>query len=245
MRRIAISDIHGCLNSFHYLLEQQVQLRQDDELYLLGDFIDRGPDSRGVLDHVMDLQAAGYAVYCLRGNHEDMMLRAIVSPEEQSNWLYNGGMEALSSFGAETPGEIPEKYIRFIREETLLHFQVDRFILVHAGLNFVGSEPQSKKGARSQSFLWKMHNPLQDQEAMMWIRYWYDDINWSWLKDRIIIHGHTPMETHEISDMLDVIEEDQVIDIDNGCFAKYQAGFGKLCAFDFTNMRLYFQENVD
>ena len=74
MRKIAISDIHGCLKTFKLMVEEQIVLSQKDELYLLGDFVDRGPNSKGVLDYIMSLQEAGYQLHCLRGNHEDMMV---------------------------------------------------------------------------------------------------------------------------------------------------------------------------
>ena len=240
MRKIAVSDIHGCLKTFKALLEKQVVLSRKDELYLLGDYIDRGPDSKGVLDYIMQLQDSGYKVHCLKGNHEDMMTTAVKNREEVSMWLYNGGQQALASFSATEPTQIPDKYIDFIGKMDYF-YEVDEYILVHAGLNFAGN---SKSGQGSQ-FLWRMHNPLSDLNSMLWIRWWYDDINWNWLKDRVIVHGHTPMETDDIWDMYEVLGEDQVIDIDNGCFARYNAGMGQLCAFDMTNRELYFQENIE
>ena len=66
MRKFAISDIHGCLKSFEALLDK-IQLSTSDELYILGDYIDRGPDSKGVIDYIWKLEQEGYAVKCLRG----------------------------------------------------------------------------------------------------------------------------------------------------------------------------------
>ena len=80
---------------------------------------------------------------------------------------------------------------------------------------------------------------------MMWIRWWYDDINWHWLRDRTVIHGHTPIRSDEITEMAQAMGTDQVLDIDNGCFAKYRDGMGQLCAFDLTRRKLFFQENID
>ena len=114
MRKIAVSDIHGCLKTFKALIEHQVEFTKKDELYLLGDYIDRGPDSKGVLDYVMNLQEAGYKVFCVKGNHEEMMVNAVQNNEDVAMWLYNGGQESLASFGTEDPGEIPPKYLNFI-----------------------------------------------------------------------------------------------------------------------------------
>lgn len=240
MRNFAISDIHGCLKTLRALVEQQLQFTQQDHLYLLGDYVDRGPDSKGVLDYIMDLQAGGYQVHCLKGNHEEMMVQAVRDSSEIPMWLYNGGQEALASFGVDEPGQIPARYLRFI-DKLPCYFEVDEYILVHAGLNFVGDEKKEDKSG----FLWKMHNPLQDTHAMLWIRWWYDDIDWNWMKDRVVIHGHTPIDSDEIWDMYEFLDEDQILDIDNGCFAKYKEGLGKLCAFDLTNRELFFQENID
>ena len=69
MRRFAISDIHGCARTFEALLDR-IAFTSQDELYLLGDYIDRGGDSKGVLDLIFRFQKEGYAVQCLLGNHE-------------------------------------------------------------------------------------------------------------------------------------------------------------------------------
>ena len=68
MSRYATTDLHGCLHTFRRLVEEKLRLTRQDELYLLGDYVNKGPDSRGVLDYLMQLQAAGYHVRCLRGN---------------------------------------------------------------------------------------------------------------------------------------------------------------------------------
>ncbi|MCB0852977.1 MAG: serine/threonine protein phosphatase [Bacteroidetes bacterium] len=240
MRKIAVSDIHGCLKTFKALIEHQVEFTKKDELYLLGDYIDRGPDSKGVLDYVMNLQEAGYKVFCVKGNHEEMMVNAVQNNEDVAMWLYNGGQESLASFGTEDPGEIPPKYLNFIHNMAFF-YEVDEYILVHAGLNFVGNS-SDKEG---NQFLWKMHNPLTDLHSMLWIRWWYEDIDWNWLQDRVVVHGHTPIVTNEIWDMYDYLEEDQVLDIDNGCFARYKEGMGQLCAFDLVNRDLFFQVNIE
>jgi serine/threonine protein phosphatase 1 len=241
MRKIAISDIHGCVETFRTLLTQQVHLTPDDELYLLGDYVDRGPDSKGVLDHILHLRESGYQVHCLKGNHEEMMYKAAFDSQEVEMWLYNGGKETLMSFGLEDPAALPKRYLDMIQDMDF-YFEVDKFILVHAGLNFSGVSAPDKG---EEGFLWQVHNPLTDHNSMLWIRWWYDNINWNWLRDRMIIHGHTPIETDEISEMSLALKEDRVLDIDNGCFAKYRDGLGQLCAFDMTHRKLYFQTNVD
>ena len=72
-RRFAISDIHGCLKTFKQLLET-IGLEKSDELFLLGDYVDRGPDSMGVVRYIQHLIVEGYFVTCLKGNHERHLL---------------------------------------------------------------------------------------------------------------------------------------------------------------------------
>lgn len=226
MRKIAISDIHGCAQTFRVLVKEQLKLQPEDELYLLGDYVDRGPDSKGVFDYIWELQEDGFQLTCLRGNHEVMMMDALNGGNPLEMWLTNGGDATLRSFGVGEIDHVPGIYLNFM-DELDYYAEVDEFILVHAGLNF------------------RKHNPLEIGEDMMWIRWWYDELDRNWLGDRIIIHGHTPIEMKKILRMSKRMKHLQVLDIDNGCFATFQHDMGQLCAFDMTNRTLYFQPNVD
>ena len=75
-RRIVVGDIHGCFYSLRALLENKVQLTPEDQLFLLGDYINRGFYSAKILDYIIALKAQNYQVYPLRGNHEQMFLQA-------------------------------------------------------------------------------------------------------------------------------------------------------------------------
>ena len=86
MKQYAIGDIHGCSKTFKELLDK-IGLIEGDELYLLGDYIDRGPDSKGVIDTIFELREKGFKVICLRGNHESMLLDALKNREEQKNFM--------------------------------------------------------------------------------------------------------------------------------------------------------------
>jgi len=107
--------------------------------------------------------------------------------------------------------------------------EVDQYILVHAGFGF------------------KMPNPFEEKQAMLWQRNWYSKINYGWLNGRIIVHGHTPTTQNEISSMNRYQKQRSVVAIDNGCVFKNisRRGFGSLCALELTESRLYFQENID
>lgn len=69
MPQYAITDLHGCARTFRALLDK-IRFSKEDELYLLGDYINRGPDSKGVIDHILELRESGHTVHCLRGNHQ-------------------------------------------------------------------------------------------------------------------------------------------------------------------------------
>ncbi len=227
MRNLAISDIHGCFQTFRKLVEDQIDLQKEDHLYILGDLIDRGPDSKGVIDYILKLQRKGYQLSCLRGNHETMMLNSFGTLSHRFMWLRNGGIQTVESFNIENLEMIPDDIITFA-QDLEYYFEIDDYILVHAGLDFKGAG-----------------DPLANTTAMQWIRDWYDDIDYNWLGKRKIIHGHTPKKKDQIQMMFDTIGEVGVLNIDCGAYKVHKKGKGYLCAFDMTNSKLYFQENVD
>ncbi len=227
MRQFAISDIHGCNISFNALLDQ-IGLTTADELYLLGDYIDRGPDSKGVLDTIMRLQSKGYKVRCLMGNHDEAMVKALYNYEFRESWLDKwGGKETLESFDCYSIEEVPIDYWRFL-ESLETHIEVDGYLLVHAGLN------------------WSSAKPLNDIEGLLYSRNWYHRINYEWLDGRKIIHGHTPIVQAEMLSQLDMLPIKRYLNIDNGCvYDRFGDGGYNLCAFDMTNRQLFFQKNLD
>jgi serine/threonine protein phosphatase 1 len=95
MRLLAIGDIHGCSRALDALLEV-VSPGSDDVIVALGDFVDWGPDSRGVLDRLLELRSRCHLIG-LRGNHEEMMLRSRLNADEHAIWLRAGGDATLRS----------------------------------------------------------------------------------------------------------------------------------------------------
>jgi len=79
---------------------------------------------------------------------------------------------------------------------------------------------------------------------MIWIRYWYEEIDQVWLGDRIIIHGHTPAKQLDIKNSIRHLAEIPAINIDNGCPFE-SLGFGNLCAFELGTQKFTFQANID
>src|SRR4051794_24858439 len=96
MRTLAIGDIHGCLTALDTLL-LAVRPQPDDLIVTLGDYVDRGPDSRRVVDRLLHLPPLCQLV-ALRGNHDQMMLDARAGAEPLRDWLGCGGRETLRSY---------------------------------------------------------------------------------------------------------------------------------------------------
>lgn len=145
VRVFVIGDQHGCLEEAQRLLEylENVEgLKDEDLVIFLGDYIDRGPDTKGVVELMLDFKTRFPKTRFLKGNHEDMMLDFLgFGGTLGQAFLYNGGIETIQSYGMSvfsSPSEmveaLPAHHFRFFSElESII--QVDDFICVHAGLN--------------------------------------------------------------------------------------------------------------
>ncbi len=225
MRQFVIGDVHGCNVSLHALLKQ-LDLTTEDELYFLGDYIDRGPDSKGVFDTIFNLRGAGHKVECLLGNHEAMLLGALGgNRQDEFDWKKHGGKQTLQSFKIWEFYDFPRAYPDFMAEMPLF-WEVGDYILVHGGLNF------------------NQTDPLKQTQQMIWIRDWYDKINYKWLGNRIILHGHTPQTIAETTAQLAVLEQDRVLNLDCGCVFN-KSLYNTLACFELQSRQLYFQKNVE
>lgn len=138
MRLLAIGDIHGCLGPLDDLLAW-VDPAPDDVLIFLGDYVDRGPDSCGVLNRLIELRQRRKVV-CLRGNHEVMMLEAWKGGrDDRKMWLSVGGVQCLGSYGT-APGrtgtfnDVPRDHWDFLEHNLLDYYETEHFIFVHAGV---------------------------------------------------------------------------------------------------------------
>lgn len=131
-RLFAIGDIHGCSTALQALIEA-ITPRPDDTIVVLGDVIDCGPDSKGVLDQLIALSPRCHLV-ALLGNHEEMVLNALESRSEFKYWFKLGGEQTLRSYSsAIRPGleAIPADHLRIIRGFRP-YFETNDFIFVHA-----------------------------------------------------------------------------------------------------------------
>lgn len=167
--RYFISDIHGCYLTLKTLL-QKIRFNSKDMLYLLGDNIDRGPDSKKVLDWIIKNDN----VVSILGNHEKLLLDSLSSFSMFKNWMSNGGDQTLKSFDVHSVKDIPVKYINYLNSMKT-HLKIDKDIVaVHGGIDFTKKRPyRSKTG-----LVWN-----RDVEAHPNIKQ---------------IVGHTPKDLHEI-----------------------------------------------
>ncbi|MCB1498906.1 MAG: serine/threonine protein phosphatase [Bauldia sp.] len=189
----AIGDVHGCLD---LLVALEDRIVSDSQRYassrkaivLLGDVIDRGPDSSGVIEHLLGEPPEGFVRFVLAGNHETAMLDFLDSPTTDDLWLHIGGEETLRSYGVgplvRSPGRrerqriadaavasIPEEHIAFLRSLPVTLRWRD-YLFVHAGI--------------------RPNMPLEEQiEAdLQGIR---DEFTASEADHRVVVvHGHTP-----------------------------------------------------
>jgi serine/threonine protein phosphatase 1 len=131
-RILAIGDIHGCLKQLDSLLDA-ILPGADDQIVGLGDYVDRGPDSAGVLKRLMSLSKR-HALVALLGNHEEMMLAARAEREKFSDWILNGGDATLRSYGGVRGAlkDVPEEHWNFIEQSFVSHFETDTHLFVHA-----------------------------------------------------------------------------------------------------------------
>ncbi|GGE34643.1 serine/threonine protein phosphatase [Pullulanibacillus camelliae] len=207
-RIIAISDIHGEIHKFERLLEALEFNPDHDQLILLGDYVDRGPDSKAVIEKVMRLRDQGAIL--LKGNHEDMMEKAFQNESNIKHWLRNGGLETLRSYEYTIPSaqleeavsafiplkknEAVTKHLDFI--QTLDHYyETDDYIFVHGGVD--PTTPVSET----------------DPHLLMWIR---EEFHYGYKGEKPVVFGHTP--THAFHDSVDVFfGKNNIIGIDGGC----------------------------
>lgn len=129
-RLIAIGDIHGCSLALRALIEA-IDPQADDTIVTLGDYVDRGIDSKGVLDELIAL-AKRCRLIPILGNHDQMMLHARHGKGDLRFWLECGGQTALDSYGENTGlNAVPREHFRFL-QSCRDYFETDRHFFVHA-----------------------------------------------------------------------------------------------------------------
>ncbi len=159
MRTLVIGDVHGKLALLNRLIAETGYQAGEDQLIFIGDLVDRGEDSCGVVRRVIELQReAPELVKVIKGNHEAMMLAALEQsdPEEAELWLYNGGIETLQSYTDEE-GQmvIPQQHHEFL-SSLPSWYENEHAIYVHASLAEAedGSFRHPRETPESPQLLW-------------------------------------------------------------------------------------------
>lgn len=173
----AIGDIHGCLAKLTQLMNRIGIDADKDMIVFIGDYIDRGPDARGVVDFILDLKKTVRNTVCLMGNHEQMFLNYYLEGKDASLYLDNGGVSTLTSYGFSLDkkgkkGNVPDSHIRFFTS-LLPYYETEDYIFVHAGLRPGISLKQ------------------QILDDLLWLR--FEFINSTHDFGKTVVFGHTPL----------------------------------------------------
>ncbi len=205
---LAIGDIHGCLEPLKRLIET-LNPKPSDTLVFLGDYVDRGPDSKGVIDYLIELKQH-YSCVFLLGNHEVLMLDYLSGLLSITDWERNGGIATLESYTIDGTLEIPESHLDFLKN-CLLYYDTPDYFFVHGGV---------KPFRTIEENLCKM-----TKLELVWERSHLDDIvlnanDYKW--EKTVVCGHTPIPRPIVLEKL--------IAIDTGCVYNQHSRLGRLTA---------------
>lgn len=190
---IAIGDIHGRADLLDRLLSKIAKEfgTTPHQLVFLGDYVDRGPDSRAVLDRLVDLRATRPGTVLLKGNHEQAMLDFLAAGPDADAWISWGGEETLLSYSIELgfpfdlvsaqralADALPAAHFDLLMTLALTH-QAPGYFFVHAGV--APTTPLE----------------LQQESDLLWIRDKFFDEGEARFPDTVIVHGHTPVKKAE------------------------------------------------
>lgn len=222
----AISDIHGCKRAFFDMLNK-INFSNGDNLYILGDVIDRGEDSINILKYIMK---ENKTIKMILGNHEDMMLDAI-NNNNFERWFKNGGETTYSEFQKLSLTD-KNNIIDFLESLPLYRIH-NNFILVHAGISSIEIKENNPND---------IDNALkyQSKKSLTWIRNQFFEVPTN-LKDYKVVFGHTPTISIDISAdnniWFDKVFNDK-IGID--CGAVYKKYNGKLACLRLEDLEEFY-----
>lgn len=212
---IAIGDIHGCLSPLQSLLDLLAP-QSDEILVFLGDYIDRGPDSKSVIDYLLKLQTQHPCVF-LMGNHEVMMLEYLDFGREEG-WAMNGGKSTLDSYLVNDTILIPDSHIEFLHN-CAYYYDTDKYFFVHGGLKPTRSIADNLRLLSPIDFVW-------EREHLNPHHLFYEDYAW----EKTVVCGHTPRP--------EPIIKEKLISIDTGCVYNYSPELGRLTAIRLPSLEL-------
>jgi serine/threonine protein phosphatase 1 len=189
-RLIAIGDIHGCSRALAALLKA-IDPRPDDTIITLGDYVDRGHDSKGVIDQLLDLQSRCNLVP-IRGNHDQTLLKAFDDEAAHRLFMEMGGIVTLDSYGDSGQLDlVPAQHREFLRS-CRLYCETPTHFFVHA--NYSPLPPLSD----------------QDERVLLWLSLG-DYVPRPHCSGKIAVVGHTPQQSGEILDL------GHLVCLDTGC----------------------------
>ncbi|MEX2444697.1 MAG: metallophosphoesterase [Alkalispirochaeta sp.] len=226
-RRLIVGDIHGCAQTMRALLGEYLAVSRGDHLHFLGDLVSKGPDSRDVLQFLVELEDAGVGVTVVRGNHEEAILRARgKGPAALQALLERTNNDSLLTADGGTDLESP--WLR-IMEASRYWVDLHDAILVHGGIDMQRTEP------------------FADGHALVSLR--KTTYNARVAGNRPVIHGHTRRPLSTIIESL--VTDASVIPLDNGAVGgpsrkPYKVSeYGNLCCLDLDSRILHVQPNRD
>lgn len=201
---LAIGDIHGCLESLNGLIHKLNGYRNDYTFVFVGDYIDRGSNSKGVVDRLLKFEQVQDCIF-LRGNHEQMLLDAYYNGR-MDMWLMNGGKSTLNSYRVSHDNlTFPEEHLEFYKR-TKMYFDTDDYFFVHAGMSPDRTIAENLKDPKLvKQFLWERSH--------------LNALDNPW--EKTVVFGHTP-RPHPI-------KKPNMLGIDTGCVYE-SLGYGKLTA---------------
>lgn len=218
-RQLLIPDIHGCAQTFEALLNK-IQLTKDDQLILLGDYINRGSNNSKVLEIILKLIKLRYQIFPLRGNHEQM---ALDSHENRLRLDTQDSFPKLQKRKGLTDKNnllLPEYYYFF--KSLPYYYETETYLISHAGFNFQSSDP------------------FKDYHAMLWTDEHFEvpeHIN------KQIIRGHIPTALDNIYTSVEKMHP--VITLDNGCYMRSTKSKGNLLCLNLTKNELIIKKNIE
>jgi len=184
MSRFVIGDIHGCSDEVRYLIDA-LPVRSRDEIIFLGDYIDRGADSQGVVSFLIKLRdhLKDNKLVFLKGNHEDMLLSYLgLNGKHGRMFLVNGGNATVESYGIPAENSSPDRLYSAIPPDHVVFFLAlvnyhvtEHYLCVHAGVNPVKALAE------------------QTDEELLWIRHPF--LYSSHILPYTILFGHTPQHS--------------------------------------------------
>ena len=234
MNIFAIGDIHGCLKQLVTLQDKIFNYpqynKEEDSLLYLGDYIDRGPSSKDVVNHILQLQTEGIKSIFLMGNHEQFMIDFLFNKiNNLSNWIINGADQTFKSYDLEVAefikdgfeddnidklrdiflSKLTKENVYFFKNLKLTYTMGD-YLFVHAGINPEKSLSEQNK----MDFLWSRSDKFFDKNFEF---------------EKIIVHGHSPEK--------EVVNFPYRINVDTGSF--FSGKLSCVCLNDNNNERKF------